>query len=253
MPGGNVTKRVPFFNKESIMTLTVGSLFSGIGGIDLGLERAGMKTLWQIEKDEWCRKVLTKHWPFVRKYEDVTDINWKELEKVDVLCGGFPCQPFSSAGSRKGIEDERWLWPFFKESIAEIKPKYVIIENSSDLVHSPAIIVILSDLSNLGYNAEWTRIRASAFNAPHPRPRSWIVAYSNNQIKSKISEYDETPCLPKICGEVRKWPDPPRNLGVDDGLSKRLDKSRRLKGLGNAVVPQIAEWLGNQIIKHSEK
>ena len=90
--------------------LTVGSLFSGIGGFDLGLERAGFEIKWQVEIDKYCRKVLTKHWPTVSKYKDIRDCGAHNLEPVDLICGGFPCQPFSNAGKRKGKEDDRYLW-----------------------------------------------------------------------------------------------------------------------------------------------
>ena len=95
--------------------LTVGSLFSGIGGFELGLERTGgFKTAWQCEKDEFCLKVLAKHWPDVKRFTDIKEMRIEEnIPYVDVICGGFPCQPVSCAGKRKGAQDERWLWPEF--------------------------------------------------------------------------------------------------------------------------------------------
>jgi len=230
------------------MTLTVGSLFAGIGGIDLGLERAGMRTVWQVERDEWCRRVLAKHWPQIERYEDVRDIRWSDVRPADVLCGGFPCQPFSSAGKRQGLQDARWLWPAFRDAIDAIRPRYVVIENAPTLVHSPAFVVLLSDLSALGYDAEWTQLRASAIGAPHPRARTWIVAYTDVCRKSDSAEHDEAPILPQVRPEIRRWPDSPGRVGVDDGLPNRVD---RIRGLGNAVVPQVAEWIGRQIMCHA--
>src|SRR5512139_2392629 len=99
--------------------LTVGSLFSGIGGLELGLERAGMAVRWQVEIDPYCRKVLAKHWPDVARYEDVRDVGRHNLEPVDLICGGFPCQPVSLAGKRMGDGDDRWLWPEFIRVVRE--------------------------------------------------------------------------------------------------------------------------------------
>ena len=100
--------------------LTVGSLFSGIGGFELGLERTGgFKTLWQCERDEFCRKVLEKHWPNVHRYTDIHDMQGN-IPYVDCICGGFPCQPVSCAGKRKGDKDERWLWPEFYRIVCEV-------------------------------------------------------------------------------------------------------------------------------------
>ena len=104
------------------MTLTVGSLFTGIGGIDLGLERAGMRVLWQVEIDDWCRRVLAKHWPDVERFADVRDVGAHNLAPVDVICGGFPCQPVSTAGKQRGRADERWLWPEFARIVRGLPP-----------------------------------------------------------------------------------------------------------------------------------
>ena len=134
--------------------LTVGSLFSGIGGFDLGLERAGMRVVWQVENDAYCRKVLAKHWPDVPCYEDIHDCGAHNLEEVDVICGGFPCQPVSVAGKQLAQDDERWLWPEFARLVGELRPRHVFVENV------PGILVrglgdVLGDLAALGYDAEW--------------------------------------------------------------------------------------------------
>lgn len=114
--------------------IKVGSLFSGIGGLELGLERAGMKTIWQVEWDSFARKVLEKHWPGVPKYEDIKTVDFKSLPKPDLICGGFPCQPISCAGKRKGDKDERWLWPEFYRAICETQPRWVLVENVPGLL-----------------------------------------------------------------------------------------------------------------------
>src|SRR6185312_32662 len=108
--------------------MTVGSLFAGIGGFDLGFERAGFEIKWQVEIDPFCRAVLAKHWPDVRRYEDVRTVG-AELERVDVVCGGFPCQDISFAGDGAGLDGERsGLWREFSRLIGELRPRYVVVE-----------------------------------------------------------------------------------------------------------------------------
>ena len=159
--------------------LTVGSLFSGIGGFDLGFERAGFKVKWQVEKDEWCKKILTKHWPNIPKFGDVKEVGAHNLGAVDVICGGFPCQPFSTAGKRKGKEDDRYLWPEMLRIISELQPCWVVGENVAGLV-SMGLDDCLSDLENQGYETQAFIIPACAVNAPHRRDRVWIVAHSKS-------------------------------------------------------------------------
>jgi len=157
--------------------ITFGSLFSGIGGIDLGLERSGMVCKWQVEKDEFCRKVLQKHWPEVRRYEDVREVGKHNLEPVDLICGGFPCQPFSVAGKRKGTEDDRHLWPEYLRIIREVRPRWVLGENVPGIINI-FLDQALSDLEGEGYTAEAIVLPACAFDAPHIRQRVFIVAHT---------------------------------------------------------------------------
>lgn len=116
------------------MVLRVGSLFAGIGGLDLGLERAGMKIVWQVEIDPFCLRMLEKHWPEVPKYGDIRQLTGEELEEVDLIAAGFPCQPVSVAGKKRGTEDERWLWPEAARIIRMVRPKYVLVENVPGLL-----------------------------------------------------------------------------------------------------------------------
>lgn len=161
--------------------MKVGSLFSGIGGLDLGLERAGMKVVYQVEKDPYCQKVLKKHWPEVPCYGDIKEIDFTTLPPVDLICGGFPCQPVSCAGKRQGDKDERWLWPEFYRAVCEAGPRWVLVENVPGLLSiSDGRLFggILGDLARIGYDAEWDLLPAAAFGAPHLRYRCFLVAYS---------------------------------------------------------------------------
>ena len=161
--------------------MKLGSLFSGIGLFDLGLENVGFETIWQVEIDKHARQVLGRHWPNVPKYEDIRAIDWSEVERPDVLAGGFPCQPFSAAGLRKGQSDERYLWPEFYRAICSLRPRIVIVENVSALLGSPEWGTVLRDLAEAGYDAKWACIRASDVGAPHRRERIFVVAYANGQ------------------------------------------------------------------------
>ncbi len=154
--------------------MNVGSLFSGIGGIDLGLERAGMRVSWQCEIDPWCRGILARHWPDTPQYGDIRTID-ADTPRVDVLAGGFPCQPVSLAGKGLAQADERWLWPEFARCIRVLRPRYVIAENVPGLL-TRGLDLVLADLAALGFDAEWTVFGARDVGAPHKRDRVWIVA-----------------------------------------------------------------------------
>jgi DNA (cytosine-5)-methyltransferase 1 len=161
------------------MTLTVGSLFSGIGGLDLGLERAGMNVIWQSEIDPYACRVLSKHWPEVPNHGDIKTINWGDVVRPDVICGGYPCQPFSTAGKRKGEQDPRHLWPWVRDAISELRPRYAILENVRGHLSMGGLTVI-GELANIGYDAEWRIVSAASVGAPHRRDRLIIVAYPNS-------------------------------------------------------------------------
>lgn len=190
------------------MILQVLDLFSGIGGFSLGLEAAGMRTVAFCEIDPYCRRVLARHWPEVPCYEDIRTLTHQRLATdgiaVDVMCGGFPCQDISVAGSGAGLTGERsGLWFEYLRLIGEIRPTWVIIENVS-IFRSRGLDVVLGGLSEIRYDAEWHCIPASALGAPHRRDRIWIVAYSAGErfqgeyslLWSEASGRD-TPCLPE--------------------------------------------------------
>jgi len=140
-----------------------GSLFAGIGGFDLGLERAGMECVWQVEIDPYCQKVLAKHWPQVKRYDDVRECGEHNLETVDLICGGFPCQPHSVAGKRRGAVDDRNLWPEYRRVLAELRPRWVLGENVPGIV-TTMLDEVLSDLESEGYAATTIVLPAVAFD-----------------------------------------------------------------------------------------
>lgn len=329
------------------------SLFSGIGGFDLGFERAGMECVAQVEIDEFCQKVLAKHWPNVPKFKDVKDVGKHNLPATDVIVGGFPCQPHSYAGKRRGAADDRNLWPEYLRVIEELRPGFVVGENVPGLI-TTMLDQILSDLEGIGYTCQAFVIPACAFDAPHRRNRVFILAkdtecngrgfgeiaepvgiriernsstgnaigvhpqsvvtfasgVGRNDGRDNLRErsilsnvgvaaqdkqererwqrgtgaansYVTNPNGTRL--ERQKRTKQQRNSGrfttqdrrqsetwdenwievaarlcrVDDGLPVRLDgfelsaanhRKARLRALGNAVVPQVAEWIGNQIM-----
>lgn len=167
-------------------------LFSGIGGFSLGLERAGMETVAFCEVDKKCREVLYKHWPDVKCYTDVKELTYEQLKAdgivPNVICGGFPCQDISVAGKGKGIKGQRsGLWSEFARLIRDARPEWAIIENVPPL-RSKGLALVLQDLWEIGYDAEWHCIPAFAIGAPHQRDRIWIVAYPMQQHETQRGE-----------------------------------------------------------------
>lgn len=167
------------------MGLTAGCLFSGIGAMDLGLESEGIEIRWQVENDPWCTKLLERRWPNVNRYGDVRSLDPDDLEPVDIISGGFPCQPVSVAGSRRGRDDDRWLWPHFARLVRGVRPRFVLVENVSGLLvptgddegwHPAPVEEVLGDLATLGYDTEWQSVPAAAVGAPHLRWRVFLVA-----------------------------------------------------------------------------
>jgi len=160
--------------------LNVLDIFSGIGGFSIGLEAASMQTVAFCEINPFCRKILTRHWPSIPIFSDITTIDKKDLKtlpRIDIIAGGFPCQDISVAGKGGGINAKRsGLWKEFARLINEVRPKYAIIENVANL-RSQGLISVLQDLWEIGYDAEWHCIPASAFGAPHRRDRIWIIAH----------------------------------------------------------------------------
>jgi len=170
-----------------------GSLFSGIGGLDLGLEMAGMECSWMVEVDKFGSQILKHQWPEAEIYGDIYTIDGKELEPVDLICGGFPCQPVSLAGKRGGTSDERWLWGEFARIIRQVKPRWVVAENVTGLFSANsgrAFAGVLRDLAEGGYDAVWDVYPAGGpggVGAPHRRERVFIVAHTDSSKQAKKS------------------------------------------------------------------
>ena len=298
--------------------ITIGSLFSGIGGFELGLERAipNSKTIWQVEQNKYCHTILSKHWPGAKIYDDVRDITKDNVSPVDILCGGFPCQDISIAGKKGGIHAEKsGLWWEMLRIIGELRPRIAVLENVPNIIRLGGLDV-LGSLASIGYNAEWTIISARMFGAPHLRKRWFCVCYpADTDTDSEFGQSDNDSSLEgtsadsisfgcrqtidrriaqidrqrreiferrspiqestnststqrerdRLPGRLsKKQSDSDRSLhrtgyrywekteavsplcDVDDGIPHRL---ARLRALGNAIVPQCSEWIGEQIVK----
>ena len=229
------------------MTLTFGSLFAGIGGIDLGLERAGMTCIWQSEIDPYASRVLAKHWPDTPNLGDIRDIDWTEIPTPDVVAGGYPCQPFSLVGPRKGEHDPRHLWPEFAQCLRILRPRYALLENVPGHL-SLGFGTVLADLAALGYDTQWDCIPAAAVGAHHRRNRVFVIATNTN--KQRLERRDSTkvqkwPDTNRFAGQKNWWATEPDVCRVAHGIPRRVD---RLRALGNAVVPQVAEHIGRIIM-----
>jgi len=179
------------------------SLFAGIGGFDLGLERAGMECAGQVEYDPFCQRVLKHHWPRVKRVGDIHDVTGSDFGSVGLVCGGFPCQPFSCAGKRKGAEDDRYLWPEMFRIIKTYRPAWVLGENVAGIV-SMELDKVLSDLESVEYQVQAFIIPACAVDAPHRRDRVWIVAYrSGNRLEIGRVAFGGPPGQFDGSGEIR--------------------------------------------------
>ena len=162
--------------------MNVGSLFSGIGGFELGFARERFETKWFIENNEYCQAVLRKNFPNIPIYADIRETDFEKLERVSILTGGFPCQDISCANPNgEGIKGERsGLWAYYAKAIRAIRPKYAVIENVPMLANR-GLNIVLWDLAENGYDAEWFCLRASDFGALHRRERLFVIAYPNSK------------------------------------------------------------------------
>ena len=197
--------------------MNVGGLFSGIGGWELGLERAGMRVLWHCESDPFCQRVLAARWPGIPCYPDVSELRGADVAPVDVLCGGFPCQDISVAGRGAGIGGARsGLWSEMFRLTGELRPGYLVVENVPALLVR-GLDVVLGDLASIGFDAEWDCLRACDFGAPHERERLWLVAYpsQHDHVANRDGQggraADVADAKSNRCGQGWTWrPDPSR-------------------------------------------
>ena len=287
--------------------MRIGSLFSGIGGLELGMEWAGVgHTVFQVEKEEFCRAILERHWPSAQRFTDIRLLRGRELPECDVLCGGFPCQDISFAGKGAGLAGERsGLWREWARVLGEMSapPRYIVIENVSAL-RARGLGEVVLDLASLGYVSWWDCIPAAAVGAPHRRDRLFLLAYRDRERRreekslqagrnfSSSSAHMAYPdvqrgdwrgtssagrqelahgSVGRVCATRTIEPSVDRAV---DGLPGRLDRwparpgepqyewefsrctargetkgrTKRLKALGNAVVPQVGYVVGRALL-----
>jgi len=284
------------------MPLKVLDLFSGIGGFSLGLESTGyFETVAFCEKDEFCKKVLQKHWSQLKIYDDVRSLHDTKIQ-ADVVTGGFPCQAFSQAGLQKGRTDDRWLWNEMFDVIKQVKPRWVIGENVQGIINIEEGMVlrqVQNDLEGEGFKVQCFIIPASGIGAWHNRNRVWILACNisdTNSIRhrsgnstrcadeewtflpreqeggemgsktercSNVSDTDKQRTQVQTKGKKSSiklsrsksketwWETESRVCGVPDGVSYGVDRDRakRIKALGNSIVPQITRQIGLAIME----
>jgi DNA (cytosine-5)-methyltransferase 1 len=233
--------------------LKVLDLFSGIGGFSLGLERTGgFETVAFCEIAKFPQRILRARVPKTPLHDEITSMQFSEGE-VDVITGGFPCQDLSAQGLRAGLAGTRsGLWRELLRAIRVVRPRYAVVENVADLL-GLGMGTVLGDLASIGYDAEWHCIPACYVGAPHERDRIWIVAHPSEEQGLYQSDYWEAPTrLPTYSDYWRAHPwdeTSPKLCRMDDGIPHRVD---RTEGLGNAVVPQIPELIGNAILQSLE-
>ena len=201
-------------------------LFSGIGGFSLGLEEIGLvETVAFCDFDKYCQQVLKKHWPSVPIFSDIKELTYEKLKanginKIDIITGGYPCQPFSVAGSQKGEQDPRHVWPEYFRLIKELRPTWVIGENVSGHIKL-GLDTVLENLESEGYSTRTFSISASSVGANHQRERVWIVAHSNNA-RNRTSEYEVNKDRQET---IKKWQE--QSQFEFSGYSKNMENTRR--------------------------
>ena len=220
-------------------TTSHGSLFSGIGGFDLAAAWMGWRNVFHCERDLFCRRILKHYWPKTNSYEDVKKFDAKKYAgKVEVISGGFPCQPFSTAGQRRGKEDDRYLWPAMFGIVRTIQPRWVVAENVRGLLNQGEGMVfeqIHVDLETAGYHVQSFILPAAGVGAPHRRERVFIVAHANRhgcqwdsqaatvhyqRIQERLAQRPESDALPDVGNAANpEWRERPQP-GFDPGMGR---------------------------------
>ena len=228
--------------------LTHASLFSGIGGFDLAAEWAGWENIFHCEWNPFGQKVLAHHFPNSKSYNDITKTNFSiHAGSIDVLTGGFPCQPYSNAGKRLGKEDERHLWPEMLRAIQEIQPRWVVGENVLGIVNWNGGMVfeeVQVELEAQGYEVQTFILPAAGVNAPHQRYRTWFVAYSND--KGRCSEFGN---VSKENGEISERNE---NAEFSDTSNGNVANSKFIRLQHSSKTRQISREETNAKTKGSE-
>ncbi len=265
-------------------SLTHGSLFTGIGGFDLAAHWCGIRTLWQVEREPFCQDLLKQHFSDAILFDDVKNVGSYELPPVSIISGGFPCQPFSHAGKRKGQDDNRYLWPQMLRIIQELQPNYVIGENVPGII-SLALDEVLASLEKEGYYNETFVIPACGIGAWHKRDRVWIISYKKDRFNAETRKqqnaywrtveeqiellsntggwrHEESGAFGKSSNPETAtawetaqpfdgcipniWQSEPNVDRVANGVPNRVD---RIKALGNSIVPQMAYIIFQSILE----
>jgi DNA (cytosine-5)-methyltransferase 1 len=234
--------------------VTIGSLFTGMGGLDRGLEAAGHTVAWQVERDPYCLRLLESVWPGVPKFDDVRTCGAHNLEPVDCIAGGFPCQDISYAGPGDGMDGARsGLWAEYARIVGELRPSLVLVENVPALL-TRGMGVVLGALAVLGFDAEWSDLSACAVGAPHVRRRVFIVAYPDGEhgrprLRDSVARaFRPLQTVDGFAGArsraLARVADPSALYRGADGVSDRRERNR---AIGNAVHYDVGRWLGERL------
>lgn len=229
--------------------MRIGSLFSGVGGLELGLEAAGVgHTVWQVEIDPLSTRVLARHWPKVERFDDVRTFDRTTPKSLaDVICGGFPCQDVSTAGKRTGLSGARsGLWSEFRRIVSEFRPRFVVVENVHDGRHL-WLPTVRRDLHLLGYDSTAYTLSAAEVGAPHERGRIFVVCYTDRPLEPMGAFDAQVAPVRRPAIRLPTWTER-GGRRVADGVPDRVDLTERTRMMGNAVVPQCAEVIGRILV-----
>jgi DNA (cytosine-5)-methyltransferase 1 len=240
--------------------MTYGSLFSGIGGLDLGLDRAGFQCRWQCEIDYYGPRILAEHWPNTRRWDDVRTFPPDPADdwRVDLVAGGFPCQDISSSGLKRGLDgDKSGLWFEMARIVRVLRPRIVLIENVAAFA-ARGLDRVLCDLAALGFDADWETLPTAAFGLPQRRERLFVAAYPTGggfeagpfaRLSGREAQQIARHFLDGLAqAEHAAQEAASLILRMDDGLPKWMD---RVRTIGNSVAPPVAEWVGRRILEAS--